>query len=255
LSVWGPNSCFPIAGQSKRQSCVSHSAPEAEIVACYYSVRMSLLPSISLWDKLLLGTFDHVLVLGDNEAMCRVINTGKNPTMRYLHRTHGVSIARLHERLKTKKTMLKLAGICTSRMCADIFTKGFTGAAEFLHASALINVGLVEQLLEWWTELSDMRLNAAFEDRLDTDGDTIPKDKSKVIANPSLMIASLTAWGGMQLDIELPKKYWNLGARDRRQLRKLVTDVLRLPLGKVRRCVGEREEPLRRYSFLPHCLP
>ena len=31
LAVRGPNSCFPIAGVSKRQSCVSHSAPEAEM--------------------------------------------------------------------------------------------------------------------------------------------------------------------------------------------------------------------------------
>ena len=127
LVLRGPKSCFPIAGQSKRQSCVSHSTPEAEIVACDYGLRMTLLPSISLWDKLLKDTFDHVLFLGDNEAMCRVIRTGKNPTMRYLHRTHGVSIAWLHERFKSDT--LKLAGICTSRMSADIFTKGFTGAA------------------------------------------------------------------------------------------------------------------------------
>ena len=33
----------------------------------------------------------------DNQAMIRVIETGKNPTMRYLHRTHRVSVAWLHE--------------------------------------------------------------------------------------------------------------------------------------------------------------
>ena len=149
LVLRGPNSCFPIAGQSKRQSCVSHSTPEAEIVACDYGVRMTLLPSLSLWHKLLEGSFTHVQVLGDNEAMCRVIKSGKNPTMRYLHRTHGVSIAWLHERFKSSD--LSLIAICTSRMSADIFTKGFTGAADFLHASALINVGIPDQLLSWWT--------------------------------------------------------------------------------------------------------
>eukprot|EP00974_Lingulodinium_polyedra_P066239 6409766-Lingulodinium_polyedra.AAC.1 len=33
----------------------------------------------------------------DNNAMIRVIKTGRNPTMRFLHRTRRISIAVLHE--------------------------------------------------------------------------------------------------------------------------------------------------------------
>ena len=33
LVLKGPTTCFPIAGYSQRQGCVSHSTPEAELVA------------------------------------------------------------------------------------------------------------------------------------------------------------------------------------------------------------------------------
>ena len=87
-------------------------------------------------------------------------------------------------------------------MSADIFTKGFTGAADFLHAGALINVGIPDQLLSWWTDLSNMRLNIDLEVILDDEGKPLPKDRSKVAACSSLMIASLTSWSGMQFDLE-----------------------------------------------------
>eukprot|EP00972_Heterocapsa_arctica_P072906 10765334-Heterocapsa_arctica.AAC.1 len=31
FAIRDPNTCFPIAGVSKRQGCVSHSTPEAEM--------------------------------------------------------------------------------------------------------------------------------------------------------------------------------------------------------------------------------
>ena len=33
FAIRGPNTCFPITGVSKRQTCVSHSTPEAELVS------------------------------------------------------------------------------------------------------------------------------------------------------------------------------------------------------------------------------
>ena len=53
LCIRGPNSCFPIAGVSKRQSCVSHSTPEAEAVAMDFGLRHTGLPSLELWERLL----------------------------------------------------------------------------------------------------------------------------------------------------------------------------------------------------------
>jgi hypothetical protein len=85
--------------------------------------------------------------------------------------------------------------------------------------------------------LSDRRLNAALEVEFDDEGNPLPKNKSKVTACASLMIASLAEWAGMQFDIELPKKNWNLGSKDRRKLRTLAGDILHQPLGKVRTCM------------------
>ena len=48
LCLPGPNTVFPLAGQSKKQGCVSHSTPEAEIVATDHAMRTSGLPSLEL---------------------------------------------------------------------------------------------------------------------------------------------------------------------------------------------------------------
>ena len=48
----GAFTCFPINGQSKRQECVSHSTPEAEIVAADWALRREGLPMLDLWDVL-----------------------------------------------------------------------------------------------------------------------------------------------------------------------------------------------------------
>ena len=48
LCIRGPSTFFPVAMQSKRQGCVSHSTPEAEIVAADFSLRMMGLPALDL---------------------------------------------------------------------------------------------------------------------------------------------------------------------------------------------------------------
>ena len=69
----------------------SHSTPEAELVAAGYGLRTDGLLALSLWRVL----FPHqppLLFHEDNQAMIRVVSTGKNPTMPYLARTHRVSV-------------------------------------------------------------------------------------------------------------------------------------------------------------------
>ena len=51
LSVQGPDTRFMLSAISKKQSCVSHSTPEAEIVAADYALRVEGLPILTLWDK------------------------------------------------------------------------------------------------------------------------------------------------------------------------------------------------------------
>ena len=53
--------------------------------------------------------------------MIRICQTGRNPTMRYLSRTMGISIAWLYERFQD--TNLELIYEESAKMAADIFTK------------------------------------------------------------------------------------------------------------------------------------
>ncbi len=48
LALYGPHSFFPLSGQSKKQTAVSHSTVEAELVAADHAIRMSGLPALPL---------------------------------------------------------------------------------------------------------------------------------------------------------------------------------------------------------------
>eukprot|EP00974_Lingulodinium_polyedra_P129393 11209869-Lingulodinium_polyedra.AAC.1 len=72
--------------------------------------------------------------------MMRCIETGRNPTMRYIHRTHRVSVSWLHERFTDPLSQLQLVYEVSNNMCADVYTKIFTDSCKWVHACRLINV-------------------------------------------------------------------------------------------------------------------
>ena len=89
---------------SKKQSCVSHSTPEAEIVAADMVIRVIGLPAMQLWD-ILLGAGNgklRAIFKEDNEAAIKILTSGKNPTMRHMQRTHGLDLAWLCEQFNRK---------------------------------------------------------------------------------------------------------------------------------------------------------
>ncbi len=137
LCIRGSKTCFPIAGQSKRQGCVSHSTPEAEIVAADFGLRLSGLPALDLW-HVLLPHKPPLFFHEDNQAMIHVINTGRNPTMRYLLRTHRVSVSWLHEVFKGADIVLMYED--SAKMAADIYTKGFVDPTKWKPFCGLINI-------------------------------------------------------------------------------------------------------------------
>jgi hypothetical protein len=63
-------------------------------------------------------------MLEDNAAAARIIQTGKNPTMKHISRTHRVALAWLHER--HREGQLSVVKVSTERMAADVFAKAFT---------------------------------------------------------------------------------------------------------------------------------
>ena len=71
---------------------MSHSTPEAEMVAADLAVRAEGLPCLDIWDTLT-GRKVKLVLKEDNESAMRVIQTGKNPAMRHMFRTHGVNVA------------------------------------------------------------------------------------------------------------------------------------------------------------------
>eukprot|EP00969_Alexandrium_andersonii_P224666 9922154-Alexandrium_andersonii.AAC.1 len=63
----GPDTRFPLTFVSQKQKSVSHSTPEAEIVAMDHVLRTMLLPSLTLWGTLL-GRKVAAYVCEDNRA-------------------------------------------------------------------------------------------------------------------------------------------------------------------------------------------
>ena len=132
---------FPLVAISKRQSCVSVSTPEAELVAGSHGLVRELIPALDMCDKVLPAGYDAIFH-EDNQAMIRVIETGRNPTMRCLHRTHRISVATLHEIVagQVSDTTINCEYTTSAEMAADIFTNGFTDKTNWDHAARSIGI-------------------------------------------------------------------------------------------------------------------
>ena len=137
IALNGTNSCFPLIGASKKQEATSYSTPEAEMVAGTFGLRTKGLPFLDIAQRVLQRNV-RILILEDNTAMLRVCQTGKNPTMRHLGCTHGMSVAWMHENTTNEHCVLQRCD--TTKQCADIYTKGFNEPDKWRHACNLINV-------------------------------------------------------------------------------------------------------------------
>eukprot|EP00959_Pyramimonas_sp_CCMP1952_P266349 5568415-Pyramimonas_sp.AAC.1 len=95
-AIRGP---YTRAGQSmgsQRQTCVSHSTLEAEIVAADLALRKQLLAALPLWE-MLLGRQIRCLFLGDKQAVRKVIKAGGSMKLMHLPRTHRIDAAAVSE--------------------------------------------------------------------------------------------------------------------------------------------------------------
>ena len=137
MALVGPSTCWPIMGVSRKQDATSHSTPEAELVAASTSLRTKGLPFIDMWSSII-NDQATIHVMEDNDAMIKVMLSGRNPTMRHLGRTHRISVAWLHERFKEPQCQLHYCP--TLSQCADIYTKAFENKDKWTHARRLISV-------------------------------------------------------------------------------------------------------------------
>ena len=102
-----------------------------------YELRHCGLPSLALWE-ILLPNFERLVCHEDNQAMIRICETGRNPTMRYMSRTQGVAFGWLFERFQ--ENYLELIYEESAKMAADIFTKAFTDKATWIEVCRLVNI-------------------------------------------------------------------------------------------------------------------
>ena len=109
------------------------------------AIRSMGIPSLSVWEKLQFGK-GGIDVHEDNMGMVRICETGRNPTLRYLARTHGVSTVWLHEQFSSGN--FRLNWTFGPQMAADIFTKSFADAARWEAACWLINIFHPDRLPE-----------------------------------------------------------------------------------------------------------
>ena len=115
------------------------------MVAYAFALRQHGLPSIN---SLACAFTPQAPLFGhaDNQAMMRVVATGKNPSLRYIGRTHGTDVAWLHETHNGK--CIRLAYEVSSNIAADIHTKSFTDAVGWTHALQLANTFDPAELVE-----------------------------------------------------------------------------------------------------------
>ncbi len=72
LCLAGSRTFCPLAGVLQKQTAVSHSTPEAEIVAADFGLRTEGIPAMQLWDNLT-GRQITLEILEDNSAALQVM--------------------------------------------------------------------------------------------------------------------------------------------------------------------------------------
>ena len=112
-----------IVGVSKKQTRVSKSIPEAEIVAIDHGLAKHALPALSLWEAILGKKITNAL-MEDKSAACRIVIAGRNPSMRHMSRTQRIDAAWLNERYSEKA--FRFIECPSEFQAGDIMTKHFT---------------------------------------------------------------------------------------------------------------------------------
>ena len=181
---------MPLSGHSRKQGAVSHSTPEAEIVAADDALRTEGLPALTLWESLFKRKM-KIELLEDNDAARTIMTTGKYPTLRHVSRTHEVDINWLHEVVNGKDAYVTRCD--TKDMAADIFTKSFdtSKVAEWNNNIRLIAHVKPSELLGRGVRsnaptpvINDPR-KAKNANQVETPGNTSSSDESNSKAQPA----------------------------------------------------------------------
>ena len=161
LCIFGKHTFVPISWMCKKQTSVSHSSTEAEVISSDAGLRMDGIPTLDLWD-LVIEVFHsqsnqnnkskgqksqgnlsrnttphmknqnptrHVNLDLNNvdpvsyKAVIEMIIKGRSPTMRHVSRTHRVALDWLFDRINLDPK-IQIHYIDSKHQIADIVTKG-----------------------------------------------------------------------------------------------------------------------------------
>ena len=179
LCIFGSHTFVPISWMCKKQTAVSHSSTESEIISLDTGLRLDGLPALELWDLIVsvLGNVSRVsdrsgkpvngedkhhkshnkidamkdidsvpshvqailYVFEDNEAVIKMIMKRRSPTMRHVSRTHRVALDWLFDRINLDPK-IQIKYIDTKNQLADILTKGNFTHDEWNHLLTLFNI-------------------------------------------------------------------------------------------------------------------
>ena len=120
LCLYGENTFFPLAWICKKQTAVSRSTTEAEVISLAHSLFAEALPTAALWCEIL-GRDVLLEVLEDNEATIKIIKKKGSAKLRHVSRTHRVNLASTYDVFQDPS--VDLMYVNTKEQVADIFTK------------------------------------------------------------------------------------------------------------------------------------
>lgn len=106
---------------SKRQTAVSHSTTEAEMISAELGFHPEGLPQMQLWDTIRQRSV-QLDFAEDNEAIIKMCRSGHMATMRHVSRTHRVNLASISERFQ-QDPYITLLPTGTDDQAADLYTK------------------------------------------------------------------------------------------------------------------------------------
>ncbi len=136
--VVGPRSRACLSATSRRQTAVSHSTCESEIVAADEALRVHGLPAQALWD-VLLGHPARVEFREDNDAVVKVCKSGGSMKLMHMNRTHRVDAAFVADCFDDERGV-NLRYTKTDDQAADICTKRFYDSARWLDLLYLVSI-------------------------------------------------------------------------------------------------------------------
>ena len=171
LCLFGSHTFVPRSWMCKKQTAVSHSSTESEIISLDTGLRLDGLLALELWDLIVsvLGNVSRVsdrsvqpeydvhkhhkshkkidvmsqeallYVFEDNEAVIKMTIKGRSPTMRHVSRTHRVALDWLFDRINLD-SKIQIKYIDTKNQLADILTKGNFTRDEWNHLLNLFNI-------------------------------------------------------------------------------------------------------------------